>query len=439
MYGKEFEGQLLAVSDNKGREKPTPSPQNPNPNPLEFTSIILLKTVTGTTAINLTSAQYNIPWIEILDSAGTETSYKEKVKRLRFKISGNETNIPITMAYLQKGLMWSPAYLVELTDDKTARITMQGLLSNDVEDIDNADVSFVVGYPNFMYSDLLSPLALTQSVTSFVSTITGLEPGGRRAPELYQSGLANQAAGYNYAPDSRPQSDFDYSTTGAATGTQEEDLFLYKVKNVSLKSGERAYCTIFSAEVPYEHVYDLQIPDQSVVDRFGNLDSSRILPRNNEPQVWHQLKIKNTSAYPWTTAPAMAVSDNNPLSQDRLDYTPVGATGKLKLTVAADIKSKQSEIEKSRTNNAIIINTISYTKVNVDGTITLKSFKSKPVKVFVKKTLTGEAVTEDQGGKAQKLAAAIQAVNPVSEVSWELTLNPGEEKTLNYSYFVYIH
>jgi hypothetical protein len=65
-------------------------------------------------------------------------------------------------------------------------------------------------------------------------------------------------------------------------------------------------------------------------------------------QVWHAVKLTNATEFPWTTAPAFAVSGWKPLAQEILDYTPRGTSTNLKLTVATDIKVNKREEEAAR-------------------------------------------------------------------------------------------
>ena len=54
----------------------------------------------------------------------------------------------LNMMYLQKGISWLPTYLVDLEANNKAMVTLSANLVNDAEDLDNADVSLVVGVPN---------------------------------------------------------------------------------------------------------------------------------------------------------------------------------------------------------------------------------------------------------------------------------------------------
>lgn len=442
-YGdKVVEGSLLAVPQDRtptGPVQPLYPTSSYMPAPVQ-SQLVLVEAVEGTVALSKSS----ISMVEFQSKANADHEIKEKVKRLKFKLAGAKESAPITIGYLQKGISWSPAYLVELLDDKKARITMQGLLVNDVEDIESADVSFVVGYPNFMFSDMVSPLSLTQSISQFIGSLSS--PGSRSGyggsggyGGIMAQSIQYNTAGYDYSGEPPPP-DFGYSSMKETPGAQEEDLFLYHMTDVSLRKGERAYYTVFSAEVAFEHVYKWTVNDTSGVQPNGYVSSNRndIAPPP-EDQVWHALKLTNSSKFPWTTAPAMAMSKGKPLAQDTLSYTPKGADGDLKLTIATDIRAKTSEFEKSRENtNALPFSSSSFTKVTSEGTLTLKSFKSRPVTVQVTKTIIGEVTSTGLNGKVEKMGVKIRAVNPTSVVTWDVPLDPGEEKTLDYAYFTYI-
>lgn len=436
--GKVIEGKIISVPDDRKPDPERPTyPVTTTLLPYSNASLVLIETQTGTAAIE----KNRIGQIEFEGTANTDFASKEVVKRFRFKVSGAKDKAPITIGYLQKGVSWSPAYLVELLDDKNARITMQGLLINDVEDIDGAEVYFVVGYPNFMFADTQSPLTLTQSIADFVQGI-----GGSRSSDSIHSQSVTAYAGRTLDYSAIVQGaagpagpSFGYSAGKETPGAQEEDLFLYHMKDVSLKKGERAYYTVFTADVPYEHVYEWNVPDTSNVQSSGYVSNSQ--QNDQKPvgeQVWHKLKLTNTSKFPWTTAPGMAMSNGQPLAQDTLSYTSKGAKGDLRLTVATDISVKKSESEKSREDKTSEMYGYRYSKVTSDGKLTIKNYKSKPVTVTVKKTLTGEVVSTDAGGKAEKTSEEIKAVNPTSIITWEVPLKAGEEKILDYTYFTYV-
>jgi len=432
---KLIEGTIVAVPEDRRPDPDRPTyPSYTRTVPSAGAVIALVRTSSGNTvAINKNAAN----WVEIDGAASTDRTVKEKVKRIRFKVGGARDKAPVTIAYLQKGFSWSPAYLIELKDEKTARLTMQGLLVNDVEDIDGADVYFVVGYPNFLFADTVSPLALTQSVSEFVERL------GKPSRGTY-AGVATQMApskAYSdlYAARSPAGAEFGYSSSQETPGVAEEDLFLYSVQDVALARGERAYYTVFSAEVPYEHIYEWTIPDTTNVSPWGEVTRSpRPEDETLDDQVWHKLKLTNATKYPWTTAPAMAMSNGQPISQDVLRYTAKGVSGDVRVTVATDIKVGKTEEEKSRENDALRIYGSTFAKITADGKLTLKNLKSKAVTVSVKKAVVGDVVSAGQDAEVRKAAEGMRSVNSTSLITWSVPLEPGEEKTLDYTYATYV-
>lgn len=378
--------------------------------------------------------------IEFLEAYSTKTTTKKKeiVKKIKFRVSKsgrvkNETTV--NFYYLQKGISWIPGYLVDIKDPKKAKIAMQAIVINDVEDLEEADIYFVVGYPNFMYADILSPMNLTESLSQFLSSV---ERGGSRPSTGITSNILTQrAVVYEEgprAPSQRPREEvFDFSAATKTPGVSEEDLFLYHKDGVSLKKGERACYDIFSGEVNYRHIYQLDVPNTINVDsRVKYLSAGKV-----GAQVWHSLKLDNSTAYPWTTAPALVVSGEKPLAQDTINYTPKGTESNLKITVATDVKADYHEYEEERQRD-VKIRQDNYDLVTVKGEIYLKNFKSKDINTEIKKTITGEVAEAGYEGKINKVAEGITGVNPSSLVSWEIPLKAGEEITIYYRYKVYV-
>jgi hypothetical protein len=404
------------------------SSYQPNPS----AQIVLLGTSTGTLAINKSS----VLTIETGPSATMKTKLDKEVPRAKIHVGGEPKSAEITLAYLEKGITWSPSYLINIKDEKMADITLEAVLGNDVEDLDDAEVSFVVGYPNFAYSNFSSLLSLQQSVAQFIQGLS--QQGGTAGyagSQIMSQSLAfgNNAAFYDRGEAWSPEN--TYSTGAPMGGESNEDLYFYKQDHVTLKKGDRARYTVFTVSVPYEHIYKWEIPDSMNIDDRGYNSGNSSKPEY-EDQVWHSLKIENTSKLPWTTAPALAVNGSMPVAQDVLKYTPHGAKNTLKLTVATDVKGDQVQTEVSRKPTTLYNR--NYDEIVVAGKLTIKNYKNKTINTDVVKSIVGDVQEVGQDGKVTKVAKKLTAVNSTSEVEWEFSLNAGEEKTLTYSYKVLI-
>ncbi len=430
---KVIEGTIRSVPEPREPEKEawgridyTRSVYDPRLQP-KLAAIVIVDTAEGEVVLN----KSNIPKVEFPKDFSASYLSKEKAKRIKFKVAGSKKEVRLGLSYLQKGINWVPSYLVNLEDSKRARVTMKATLINDAEDLDNVDLFFVVGYPNFLYADVLSPMALEESITQFIQTL-GRE--GRREDASGMAAVTRQRVDFRES-GTLSNLDYGYETIKGLPGAAEEDLFLYHKEKISIKKGERAYYPIFFDEVDYKHIYEWEIPDTINVDPRGYQRSEQ--EKKEKEQVWHSVKLTNSTSYPWTTAPAFVVSGWKPLAQDTLNYTSKNAKTNLKLTVATDVKHERHEYEIDRQRDVKIYNH-NYDLVTVKGELSIKNHKNKEITMEIKKRLTGEVVEASYSGKIEKVAEGLRGVNQNSSISWEIPVKAGEEMKVAYKYKVYI-
>jgi hypothetical protein len=428
---KIIEGIIKAVPE--GRQNPpderrldTVSTYMAHPQP-KAGEIVIVGTKEGDVILN----KAHITRIEFAEPSSTRFLTPERVRKIKVRVSAREDRARLSMSYLQKGISWVPSYLVNIEDTKKARITMKATVINDMEDLTNVDAFFVVGYPNFLYADILSPMALEESIKQFIAA---LESGGRVPEDRRLANIMRQSVSFE-RDEEIPGLDYGYSSIQGLPGAHEEDLFLYSKKGLHLKKGERAEYLIFSDEVAYKHIYEWNIPDTLKVDARGYTRSD---PEKKEmEQVWHSIKLSNTTAYPWTTAPALTISGSKPLAQDTIDYTPKNSQRNLKLTVATDVSHDRHEFETERQREIRLYNH-SYDLVTVKGELYIKNHKSKDIEIEIKKRLTGEVLETSHKGKVEKRAEGLAGVNQNSVISWEIPIRAGAELKVAYRYKVYI-
>jgi hypothetical protein len=435
---KSAEGTLLAVPvDRKPDENaivtPNPPPYSsyrmPGTEPTR-SEIVLLRTTTVDGRPSLLSlVKSSVLSLEIVGDSNVRTSVEKELARTKIRVGGNPSHAEITVACLEKGIVWSPSYRVNIANETQAEIELDAVFANDMEDLDNADVSFVVGYPNFSFADVLSPVSLRQSVAGFVQALAsgGSAQAGRYANVMSQSVLYNAARFDASAPP-----DAGYSIGQPLPGEQGEDLYFYRKSGVTLKKGDRASFSVLKTTAPYEHIYQWEIPDSMNVDDRGyRLDSQN--KNKQENLVWHVLRLENKSKQPWTTAPAFALNGSLPVAQDTLNYTPPGGRSFLKLTVATDVRAEQTQTETARKQVSIAGH--SYDEVTVAGKLKLTNWKSMEIAMLIRKSLVGE-VLESPDGKVTKVARNLTSVNPNSEIEWEFKLPAGGGRELSYQYKV---
>ena len=421
-----LKGTIHSVPAERKADQWGPAPGMPDPRYPQPVAIFHFKTDDGIIAMPRSA----VTSILFPDAHNSKTVVEREVPSAKVRLDKASGKVDLSLAYLQKGVNWSPSYLVNLKDESTAEITLEAVLSNDVEDLENVEVSFVVGYPNFAFSDILSPMVLSQSVQDFMGRLAGGASAGAMSSVMMQT--SNFAS---YSHDASPTASWSpestYSTTGPMAGESNEDLFFYRQPGVTLKRGDRARYTVFTQQSPYRHIYEWNVPDTMNIDDRG-YRSGNESPIDPNLQVWHVLRIENKTKLPWTTAPALVVNGSMPVAQDTLHYCPPEGRTTLKLTVATDVRGETEQVELSR--EPITIGETNYFQVEVAGKLKVRNYKAKAVDMRVVKGITGEVLESSADSKVTRVVKRLAAANPTSEVAWEFNLEPGKERVLEYKY-----
>ncbi|MFN8218957.1 MAG: hypothetical protein U0S12_02345 [Fimbriimonadales bacterium] len=361
--------------------------------------------------------------------AGLSYKLKADTQRrvLHVKTTGAKEGKVFTLA-LERGVTWSPAYAIDISDEKKLSIIGKATVINDLADLTNLEARLITGFPNLPYRDVMDPLTSGFGVQQYTEQMMTMGGGGFAGGG--PGGMMSQNA---MKMDARGAFDQSFQIS-ALPGQTNEDLFFYRRPNVTLKKGERGYYVLFKGETEYEHVYTWDIADTiNPDDRYGGSPEG-------PGDVWHSLKFPNKTDLPWTTAVAVTMKDGEILGQDMLNYTARGSNALVKITKALDIRADQSEEEVGRERGAYRVpNTgVTYDLVTLKGTLEIKNRKAQDVKLSISRELTGEVLTADNDPKIVKTAKGLRQMNPRARLSWELPLAAGKSMTITYTYKVYL-
>jgi len=430
---KDYTGEVVGLQN--AAPTPTTNPMVPAdvrypPQPHE--DYLLLRTEKRLMAFPLGGiSMANLP-----DDAILHETVQSQNQALRLKLKSASAKEELSMGYLEHGLGWTPSYLISLTDNTYAQITMQAVVTDDAEDLQNAQLFFVVGVPNFAYSNTISPMSLQQSLVDFMKD-------AERDYDRRKSfgALSNAINAQVMMADEKEAAPISLvNGVDEMASSPEEDLFLYSRSNVTLAKGERATYNVFSGSVGYEHLYNWEVEDQPRVDAFGNVVNPNQNPQdgNRADSIWHSIRLKNSTRFPWTSAPALVISGDKPISQDTLTYTQKGANSTLRITVATDIRASHEEREVARQPEINHRRGYNYDLVTVECKLKVKNYKSKAVHLAIGKTLRGKTEIQSDQGKTVQLGEGIESDNPRSRLSWEITLAPGQERVVTYRYRIWL-
>ena len=425
----------IVATDIPKETKELPSPYSMNTGvrsstgytPVIANWLAIIKTERGNVALNCSS----IIRVDFEDGdIKTVIPAISKKPRIRIELEKPAGGQTIGISYLTRGITWSPSYLIDLSDPKKAVLTANALIINEVADLKNASLDLVTGFPNIQFADISSPIAMTQSLADFLNAL------GRGRSTSQDSLMTQNFIMSNVERGSGRSVMPGYSA--AAAGIVSEDLFFYPVTTkLNLKRGETAYVPLFTAEVPYEHIYIWKIPD--FINSEARYQSSA-QPGGQEPaeEVWHSCRLTNNMKMPWTTAPAEFVESGNFTGQDICYYTASGTQTVVRLNKALNISAEQAEVEIERKRDAFQLYGYHFDLVKVKGELKLRSRIDKPVNMEITKLLSGEVREISPKAKDTITTKGIKAVNQQHALVWNIELKPGEEQIMAYVYEVYI-
>lgn len=361
---------------------------------------------------------------------------KQEVKPvLQVDFRTNKGAQALDLMYLANGLSWTPLYLIELTGAERARLTLRAEVVNNIEDIKDTDVNFVVGVPNFSFANRLSPL-IDFASAGFAPAITSR--GINNFSNTIQAQVPNA---YSYSLDEVPVFSAPAVTTGLA-GSAEEDLYFYTLEDLSLKQGGRGHYPVFTAEINIAHIYECNLP-QNNADKYAYREDFLFSPNPNK--VFHSIKLVNDTKYPFTTGSALVVKneqETKPISQDRLNYTPINGNSFVKLTEAPDVNIKQAEKAIARAENEKKVTrgkeTFYYDLLTVAGEIKVKNYKAKKIDLNIRRPIIGTLKESSvRWLKAERINTAGD-LNKLTDVCWETSVDAGKELTIAYTYEIYV-
>lgn len=342
------------------------------------------------------------------------------VQSLKINYSANQS-APYSISYLGRGITWAPSYEIDISKSDNAHVRLKAEVINDAADLSNIRLNFISGYPNIAFSSIDAPLTSGQALDDFLSALSG---GGSQWYRRRESMITQQAM-LNAAIYDAPE-----AVTQVYSGGYEGDLFYYGTDGITLKKGERAYYQLMEGYLPYQHIYTWKVAESE----GGILRSSA----ESSEEVWHCIKLTNNFKEPWTTAPAIIISNNRILGQDLNYYTAPAGQTRVRITRAMEIAASCSENEVDRKINEVRIRSTSFDKVTVEGVLSIRNDKNEPVAIEITKVFEGTKIEAEETPKETKIAENIHDDNPHTKLEWILTLPAHSKKEIKYSYSVLV-
>ena len=460
--GAKYPATIIGLPARSGEELEKTSPPNSGEMLPQQGNLILLKTAEGTKAVNIDRIQEVTFKGDHKSTNGTE----EFRYLLRMKLDWGKAKprkaADVGMMYVQKGVRWIPNYKVDIDGKGTASIKLQATLINELTDLEDVTAQLVIGVPTFAFQDTPDPISFQQAVAQLSAHFAR----DSRTANQFSNAIMTQARLDTDRPAAPggPAIDLGPEITGSQ---KNEDLFVFTLKHLTLRKGQRTVLTVAEFPLPYRDVFKLDIPFAPPPEVWRNFDSSRQAELSrilSAPKVMHAIRLTNKSQFPLTTAPALIVHEGKVLSQGMMTYTPKGADTDLPITAAMDIAFKKTDKEAKRTPNAANWEGNSYNRADYEGLIKLTNYREAPVDLEVTRYVLGNIDEANMDGAVEMLNAFEDSsflpasqdpslsgmypfwwgwyswpywwshFNGVGQIKWKLHLEPGPEKAAELKY-----
>ncbi len=383
-----------------------------------------------------------------LKTRTTDTiSVTTRSKRLTFELGASAARKPakIRLFHFQPGVRWIPTYRMTEIDPGPAKLTLQAEILNEAEDIEGAALDLVVGFPNFRFKEVVSPLSLEGALRNALEQAAP----GLMSQQMANVQFRNRAGEWQGDRDGggrAPEAPADIVASG------EQDLFVYALGAFSLKKGARAAVPVWEQRVDRRHLYTFDLP----ITRDARAGSESLVfegsptgsPLRKLPfQVWHQLELANAGKNPWTTGAILMMQGALPIAQELLTYTSMGGKALVPVTVAADVRADYGEEEIERKGSVLSWNGTNYARIRKRAEVTVTNHRPEAIDLRIKLAVAGKVEEASDGAKmiindyrpGDWNNDYHARVNNHSDVTWELNLKPGETKTVTYSVQFYVY
>ncbi len=374
------------------------------------------------------------------DLEGVEFLSKPKLKRktqeeklgLHLQFNSSKSRQDVEMMYVRKGIYWVPTYHLDIVSANEARLRLVANLLNDVEDIEDCSMNFVVGVPNFEFKDIATPLGNDATVEQFMQELAGQRLATATAVNPHfnlNSAAFSNAVSYNYS--SRDNTSSTQTTQRFIVEPEsdlEDGMFLYPKENISLRKGGRALIDLFEENVPLEKVYHCELPPNSI----NSLNQSA-----TRRDVIQSFKISNRTGRPLTHGPVFVTSSQGesirPIANDKILFTPSGMNAYIKAADANDILLYDEEKESTGNIQALT----GWKKLTMDAGFSITNMREEPIVIEVTRLIHGEPKRASSDDWEEEIVRKkLRKQNQISRLKWRIELKAQQTKKIDYKYTV---
>lgn len=343
--------------------------------------------------------------------------------------AGESVPFAVEIAYLAHGLSWAPSYRVNLSNATTLAIRQQAVIKNELEDMADAEVYLISGFPGIEFAHVQSPLTSQVSWQQFFQQLQH-RPDRGHAMTMQQAVLSNDSTVFT------PDMSFGLSAIPSGDGP---DMHYQPIGARTLDRGDSLLLDVAAATAEYRRLVEWIVPDTRAAD--GRLlrdpyQQPESVDKDDDP--WDVVAFRNPFEFPMTTAPALMVADNRVLGQNMSYWANRGEETRLRITKALSIRTSSEEHEVEGARERVFIGGRDYQRTTVEGTLHVNNHRAESVDLAVRRQFSGDLIEASGESESRMLEVGVWYVNRRNEVIWKRTLAPGAEETLTYRYTVLV-
>ena len=402
----DFRPRYYSQSYYYSRGNETPVVSNPH---------LILNTDFGQSVIQ----QSSIARIDVEGEIGTVVRSRPT---LLFTVK-TEKPATVGITYLTKGAAWAPAYRILLPDEKSNRgkmtIEQTATIVNQWRDFNNAQLYLISGYPKIGCENVISPISNKANLSAFFSQM--LRPDGDDRGSMMSQMVMNSVS---------PRDSDDFPSGSVAASGDGPDIYYHPVGQRSMNKEDVLALSNGKKETEFERVVEWTVADT-------RNENGRPIDRENPNTPWDAIQFVNPFDFPMTTGPAAIMTEHKFLGQNTSYWTSPGEKTSIPITKSLSVSVKADEQEIKRSDEMWYMG-VRCRRITVAVELSIANRRAEPIKALVKRQFSGEIEKPVEGAKVVQLNQNLNALNRQNELRWELTLNPGETRTLKYEYEVYM-
>lgn len=405
--------------------KPEPSnPTRPSPPDAAASSgsrFLVVQTDKGRTYIESSE----VASVEADDRGNTVTRKRPRLLVTLADRARGESKV--TMRYLTHGISWAPSYRMDISDPKTLLLEQHAVIRNELSDLRDTEIRLISGYPSVQYAQVRSLLTPGSSWATFFTELANRQLA-------YNAILSNPAATQQIVENFRSP---PLLTLGATPSGEGVDLHYQPIGKRTLAEGASLALTVATGKTDYQRIVEWLVPDTR--NEYG-YRPDRGQTDDHEP--WDSLRFKNPLNFPMTTGPALVTANGQFNGQRTTYWTNPGQQTIVRVEKALSIRTRSIENEllnKDGSSRDIVwIGGRQYRRSTVEGELAVSNNRKETVQLVIRRQFSGELIAADDSPTRTLLQEGVFSINKRNELVWELTLKPGEERRLKYTYTVLV-